>query len=163
MTLLISDANILIDLQDGGLIAQLFQIQRRIGTPDLLFESELRHQHEDLLQLGLELVPLNAGSVQQIVELAVQYRKPSRMDLAALVAAKQEKCDLLTGDRSLRLAAVAEGVQVHGTLWVTEQMVNLSVVDTEELRTAYAFMRSAGRRLPWGDIERQLSRLKSQT
>ena len=159
MTLLISDANILIDLQDGGLITQLFQIQRRIGTPDLLFESELRHQHEDLLQLGLELVPLNAGSVQQIVELAARYRKPSRMDLAALVAAKQEKCDLLTGDRSLRLAAVAEGVQVHGTLWLAQQMTALGIIDVEELRTAHALIRTAGRRLPWSKVDEQLSGL----
>ena len=49
MPLLISDTNIFIDFQEGKLLEELFQLTATIGVPDLLFEDELREQHEHLL------------------------------------------------------------------------------------------------------------------
>ncbi|MEC7518624.1 MAG: PIN domain-containing protein [Myxococcota bacterium] len=161
MALLISDTNIFIDFEDGGLLQALFRLPESVGVPDLLFEDELRDEHAHLLDHGLVLVELSAGTIARAVELAAKYRKPSRLDLAALAAAEQESCPLLTGDRSLRSAARAEGVEVHGTLWVAERLVRAGVVSTPQLRTAYAKMKASGRRLPWVEVERQLQRLAS--
>lgn len=160
MALLLSDANILIDFEEGGLLVALFRLPVSIGVPDLLFEDELRQQHAHLLEHGLVLVELSAESVSRAVELASRYRKPSRLDLAALAAAEQAGCPLLTGDRNLRFAAEAEGVEVHGTLWLAERLVVDRVVSVEALRLAYANMRAYGRRLPWLEVEQQLRRLK---
>lgn len=159
MALLISDANIFIDFEDGGLLEAIFRLPESVGVPDVLFEDELSDQHGQLIDYGLVLVQLGDEAMDRVITLAGRYRKPSRLDLVALVAAEQEGCPLLTGDRNLRLAAEAEGIEVHGTLWLGERLVSAQVIAVEELRAAYTKMKASDRRLPWVDIEAQLKRL----
>ncbi|MGM0575957.1 MAG: DUF3368 domain-containing protein [Myxococcota bacterium] len=160
MALLISDANIFIDFEDGGLLDALFRLPESVGVPDMLFEDELRGQHEHLVDHGLVLVELTSATLIRVVELAGEHSKPSRLDLAALAAAEQEGCPLLTGDRNLRMAAQEEGVEVHGTLWVAERLVAVGVITAAQLREAYGRMKASDRRLPWAEVARQLARLE---
>ena len=44
MQLLISDANILIDMDDSGLLSSLFKLPYEFVTPDVLFEEELKEK-----------------------------------------------------------------------------------------------------------------------
>ncbi|MEX0615310.1 MAG: PIN domain-containing protein, partial [Methylophaga sp.] len=112
MQLLISDANILIDLEEGQLIALLFELPYNFSTPDILFVEELEQQHEYLLDLGLTTRELTGQSMMQVVTLTQKYTNPSRNDCFALALAKQESCPLVTGDKALRAAAANEGVLV---------------------------------------------------
>ncbi|TVQ95437.1 MAG: DUF3368 domain-containing protein [Deltaproteobacteria bacterium] len=159
MTLLITDANVFIDLEEGELLAHLFGIGRRIATPDLLFHDELSDAHGHLVALGLELLVLAPETLLRVQALAARHRRPGRLDLAALAAAEQERCPLVTGDAALRDAASAEGVEVVGTLWVCAEMVRHGTLTVDDLRVAYAAMRRAGRRLPWAEVEAQLRAL----
>lgn len=63
MQLLISDANILIDLEEGGLLDELFLLPYQFSVPDILFHEELQNQHAHLLQKGLILGELSAETV----------------------------------------------------------------------------------------------------
>jgi len=56
--LLISDANILIDMEKGGITRQMFQLDAVFAVPDLLYEEELREAHPHLLALGLRTLEL---------------------------------------------------------------------------------------------------------
>jgi len=105
MQVLISDANILIDLEEGLLLDQIFALPFVFKIPDVLFVEELSEQHGHLLALGLQLGELREDSMQQIFQLTQTYSQPSRNDCFALALAKQENCPLLTGDRNLRRTA----------------------------------------------------------
>ena len=61
MLLLISDANILIDMEIGGLLAPMFSLDFRFAVPDVLFYEELEGQHAYMLDMGLESKILDAG------------------------------------------------------------------------------------------------------
>lgn len=52
MLLLTSDANILIDIEIGGLLAPMFSLDYRFAVPDVLFDEELEGQHRYLLRHG---------------------------------------------------------------------------------------------------------------
>ena len=97
--LLISDANILIDLEDGILITELFKLPFQFQVPDLLFVDELEADHGYLLEHGLQLGELTPESMTEIESLVQRYKQPSRYDCFALALAKQEACPLLTGDQ----------------------------------------------------------------
>ena len=84
MQLLISDANILIDLEEGQLIDILFQLPYQFSIPDILFEEELEEAHQYLLQLGLRLGELNGETMMYAMTLIQSYRKTSRNDSYAL-------------------------------------------------------------------------------
>lgn len=60
MQLLISDANILIDLEEGDLFDVLFQLPYRFCVPDILFAEELEAQHSHLVEMGLALRELDS-------------------------------------------------------------------------------------------------------
>ena len=78
MQLLISDANILIDMEEGELLPQMFQLPYNFSIPDILFYEELEQEHNHLIELGLRLDELEGELVSYSVALVEQYRKPSR-------------------------------------------------------------------------------------
>jgi len=162
MLLLISDANILIDMDTGGLLAPMFSMEYRFAVPDVLYVEELVEQHSGLLELGLQPVTMQEHLVSEVATLSRRYRRPSRNDLFALALAASEACPLLTGDKYLRAAAEAEGVEVCGTLWLVTEMVRAKKISTQVARAAYQRMRDSGRRLPWDEAERMLAGLDTQ-
>jgi hypothetical protein len=160
MQLLISDSNILIDIEVAGLTPALFKLPYIFAVPDIIFEEELAGQHGHLPGLGLEILELPPALIAQVEAWAETYRAPSRHDLTALALAKAEQCPLLTGDRALRQAAEKEQVLVRGTLWLVEELVRAHCVSLARAHEAYDKMRDTGRRLPWPEVEASLRRLK---
>jgi predicted nucleic acid-binding protein len=157
MLLLVSDANILIDIDAGGLNAPMFSLGNhgyRFVVPDALFEQELRAQHAYLLELGLQTHELSETDVRTVLALSRKYSAPSRMDLFALALAIKENCPLLTGDAHLRKAAGAENVEVRGTLWLIRKMLEKRLISANIARLALKKMAGRGRRLPWEEAER---------
>ncbi|ERS11325.1 PIN domain-containing protein [Alloalcanivorax xenomutans] len=165
MRVLISDANILIDLEEGRIIESAFMAPFDLCVPDILFHEELEEQHDHLLALGLGVLELSGESLGYAGALGQSHSAPSRNDLFALALARQEQCPLLTGDKALRVVAEQEGVDVRGTLWLVEHLVVCNLLDVAMARDAYKRMRERGRRLPWKlaeeglhGLERSLSR-----
>ena len=162
MQLLISDANIFIDLEEGKLIKLLFQLPYKFSLPDILFIEELEIEHQYLIGLGLLLRILESKTMTYAMELIPRYTKASRNDCFALALAIQEECSLLTGDKALREAANSEGVVVMGTLWIIEQLIRQNLITVAQARAAYTRMKNAGRRLPWLLAERELQEIENR-
>ena len=158
---LISDANILIDMNAGGLLRSMFQLDATFAVPNTLFEEELRAHHPELPRLGLKSLDLHEQAVNYADQLVRKYIAlgASINDLLALALAWQEKCPLLTGDARLRGVGRQESIEVHGTLWLVGQMVDARVIVGRRAAAAYRRMREAGRRLPWDEVEEQLHKL----
>ncbi|EPX9617407.1 TPA: PIN domain-containing protein [Pseudomonas aeruginosa] len=158
MRLLISDANILIDLEEGQLLDQLFRLPYHFSVPDILFTEELEAQHAHLLERGLRLDELTSESMLYALALTARVSGPSRNDCFALALARQEGCPLLSGDQALRQTAEQEAVEVRGTIWVVEELIRHQIITVVAARDSYQRMRDNARRLPW---EQALRRLES--
>ena len=156
--LLISDANIIIDIIAGGLVDELFMLDYEFGTPDVLYEKELKVQHPEILSAGLKVIELEPKSVDyaNTVFQAGSNNRISLHDCLALSLAKQESCVLLTGDARLRQYAESEGIEVKGTLWLMQQFFDNGLVIANRAEQAYELMRQDGSRLPVDEIKRQL-------
>ena len=159
MLLLISDANILIDIEIGGLVAPMFSLEYQFAVPDVLFYEELEAQHNYLLEMGLSARVLDEEMVRRVIALAAKYPRPGRNDLFALALAEKETCPLLTGDKALKMAAESENVEVRGTLWLVSVMVRAGTITVHVARAAFQKMRAQGRRLPWDTAEKMLAEL----
>ena len=160
--LLISDANILIDISVGGLLDELFRLNYEYGLPDVLFEYELQAQHPELPDMGLQILTLAAEAINDMIALRLKHHKTgvSINDCMALALARQEQCTLLTGDSALRQIALAEGEDVKGTVLLVEQMLETRLIDVERASQAYQAMKEDGSRLPWGRIDQQIKRYR---
>lgn len=129
MRLLISDANILIDVEVAGLTEVLFGLDHTFAVPDILYAEELAARHGRLIALGLKVMELAPELIATVEAWAAIYRVASRHDLSAMALAKDKGCPLLTGDRALREAAHQEDVTVRGTLWLMEEVLHAGRID----------------------------------
>ena len=158
MQLYISDANIFIDLDVCGLLQMMFDLPYTFAVPDILYLEELEEQHAELPGYGLEIRKLTSESIDRAAALRARYKGPSDNDFFAFVLAKQESCPLITGDGQLRKVAAEEGVELRGTLWIVEQMIEAGFLTCDKAHEAFAKMKSEGRRLPWGKAEAMVDR-----
>ncbi|MGD8569038.1 MAG: DUF3368 domain-containing protein [Gammaproteobacteria bacterium] len=156
--LLVSDANILIDIEVGRLTDAMFQLPYEFGTPNILYEQELALHHPELPQKGLQLLELEPTSIQRMSTLGQRYTGVSSYDLAALSLAQQVNAPLLTGDGKLRQVCLEESIDVHGTVWLVGETLIAKIITVEQARAAYQLMEDDGSRLPWDDVEKQLRR-----
>ncbi len=159
MQILISDANVIIDMEDSGLTELMFNLPYQFAVPDILFHDELEDEHPNLLELGLVELELSSKTVEKSIELDLCYRKPSRYDCLALAAALQEECPLVTCDKALRKAAQQENVEIRGTIWLVDELVKHELINKEQAIKAFKDMKEAGSRLPWNEVENFLNRI----
>ncbi|AFL76395.1 PIN domain-containing protein [Thiocystis violascens] len=169
MRLLISDANILIDMESGDLMETLFRLPMQFGIPDLLYFEEIEPGSPGLEYLGLQVMEVMGEFVKYAEQLPALYNvtfsanngpKPSHNDYLALALAKQESCTLLTGDRNLRVVAASEQVEVMGTIGLLCAMVEEQLLTTDEALLALQKMKEGKRRLPWDYAEKELKALR---
>ncbi len=162
MLLIISDASVLIDIEYGQLTNAMFSLSYQFAVPDILFVEELEEKHGHLLKLGLLSKTMNGDLVSEAYKLRQQYAKTSMNDLLALTLAKHENCQLLTGDKALREVATKLNVEIHGTLWLVNQMIQQKKITIEVARASFQYMRNSGSRLPWNKVEEMLEERESK-
>lgn len=68
MLLLISDACVLINIEDGNLTPEVFSLPYQLATVDFMFNDELADRHGHLLNYGLTLLQQN----EEIVTLTTK-------------------------------------------------------------------------------------------
>lgn len=161
MRLIVTDANIIIDLAAGDLLDTMFRLPRvEFHVPDVLYE-ELAERHGSLPRLGLKIASQPAEAVAEVEQLRQRYRRASVNDLFALVLARRLGCALLSGDRALREAAELERIEVRGTLWLIEALLQARLLTIDRAEAAYEAMRRDGSRLPWDEVRAQVGRWRA--
>lgn len=159
MLLLISDANVVIDLEAGKLLDRLFRLPYTFAMPDILYEDEVADGSPDLIAMGLKTLIVNTQYMDYAIELVKRCGdEPGFYDMLALALAKQEACPLLTGDANLRALAGREGADIRGTLWVFAELIEYGLLNKEDAYAALSLMKSRKRRLPWKDAEKHIDR-----
>jgi hypothetical protein len=154
---LVTDTNVWIDFHAGRICRVAVSLPYNWIAPDLVI-GELRDERSGacVLSLGVRSVGLTGEQVEEVTRLGARYRGVSVIDLAALVLTGAQGGTLLTGDRLLRAAAEQEGVEVHGTLWLLDQLVTRGRLASHGAAAALQQMVDAGRRLPADEVRRRL-------
>lgn len=159
MRLIVTDANIFIDMAAGELLESMFALDIEFAVPDILYLEELEENYSRLPGLGLQVLSMPGEAIGDAEVLRMRYPKPSQNDLFALALARSLGCSLLTGDGDLRMASESEEVEVHGTLWLVKRITEELNLDIESVERAYRLMQEDGSRLPWREVSKQLRQL----
>jgi predicted nucleic acid-binding protein len=162
MTVLVSDTSVIIDLERGELLESVFQLAVDFAVPDLLFHRELAGPLGDrLLALGLRVEELSPGEVQGATVLRRADATLSLPDTFAFALAQGRQWTLLTGDAGLRRTAEAHALDVHGTLWVLDQLEAQGACSLEVLAAGLAKASGHPRcRLPKAEVTARLNRYR---
>jgi predicted nucleic acid-binding protein len=127
MRIVVSDSSCLIDLRKVSLLDAFLKLPYEILIPNTLFEEELlkftEAQKRMLLRGGLKVIDLPGERVlraQQVVRAAAQLSVHDGFAFA--LAESHPGCILLTGDRYLRALATTHKIEVHGFLWLVDEI-----------------------------------------
>ena len=153
----VTDTNVWIDLRVGNLLDNVFELDARWMIPDLVGRELGADRKELLVEWGLEVRSLTGDEVEAVVRLNETYSAPSRTDMATLVVTWAEEGILVTGDGALRAAADAEDIEVHGSLWVVDGLVDTGTVELPEAARALQLMMEADRRLPEDEVRQRVN------
>ena len=121
MAVLVSDTSVIIDLERGTLLEDLFRLPFEFAVPDLLFRRELAGPLGDrLVALGLRVEELTSIEITRAT-VRRERKELSTADTFAFAIAESRGWPLLTGDGGLRRLAVECRMEFHGVLWICDQ------------------------------------------
>lgn len=121
---------------------------------------------EELIKSGLESVDITMEEFILADKWGSTYPQLSIQDRIALAIAKERKIILLTGDMSLRKAALKENVPIMGTLGILDLLSDGKYITTEEYKYCLTELlkRNGGEiRLPSSEIKKRLERINKLT
>lgn len=163
MKVVVNDANILIDLVKLELLPPFFSLEFRLVTIDIVLEELLDEQQEALLPYvvdgRLEVCELTESELTEVFDLRTQHPRLSEQDCSAFLKARQLDAILLTGDNVLRRLSRQEGQEVHGHLWLLDQLVasgNLSPGQAREKLKALCDAINPRLGLPKEEVDKRL-------
>ena len=164
--LVVNDASCLIDLRKGGLLSALGNLPYRLVVPLPVRESEIldfSDAHWQALDAaGMITHDLIPDEVAQALALKAHYPALSANDCFCYVTADIHAGILLTGDRQLRNVAAANGLRVHGVLWIIDELHAAHACPVCVLVRALRFWESdAAVFLPQDQVAVRLNRLCS--
>ena len=168
MQILSSDTNIWLDFNAIGSLSLPFTLSDKyqyIISTDTLSDEILSPPNlaDSLIKAGLVAVEINEAEFQTSIEF-MKYSSLSFYDRLALSIAKQRNIILLTGDGNLRKAALKEGIVVHGTLWLLDEVLKANKVEVKEYaRILRAILSCPSVRQPKQEIEKRLMMVAAST
>ncbi len=160
-SVLVTDTNIWIDLENGKILAEVFRLPYQFFTTDFSVEEFIQPRWATLKDLGLQTHGLEPDFVLELIRLRQIHRQLSAIDLAALLLARALDASLVTGDRRLNELAKAQGLPVHGVLWILDEMMIHHVLTADQAAIALRQMLNQGARLPDGECQKRFDRWSS--
>ncbi|HKL98948.1 MAG TPA: PIN domain-containing protein [Mobilitalea sp.] len=154
-----SDTNIWIDFQIIGALELPFKLSHKFYMSEESLKEELLTPpgiDKRLINYGLLMLELTEEEFFYAYGVREKHPQLSSYDALALAIAKKRGFILLTGDKRLRNAAIEEGVENCGTLWVFDELLRENIVTEQEY---IDFMREIKKhngddiRLPMSEIE----------
>lgn len=156
--ILINDTNIWIDLKFVDLIDEVFKLPYDIGVPNILFEDELREvDGEILLKNNINILKMTDEEVRETYLMSNDTNQVSFNDLTTLVVAHKRNCILVTGDGNLRRIATKKNVELRGSIWILDQLIDNNIISKEKGIDICNKLISSKRRLPKAELERRIS------
>lgn len=138
MTLVVNDANVLIDFIKLAILKPFFELDFEFYTTDFVLYELHEHQQEQLESyIKQDILKIRTFKTEEILEvLQFQQQKPqlSPQDCSAFYCAQELNANLLTSDKLLRQWAAEKQVEVHGHLWILDQMVNAEKITGEKAK-----------------------------
>lgn len=154
----VNDANILIDCVELGLLEQVLMLSISFKTPDFVWaEIEVPSQREAIRPFidsgALEVVSFSPAEIGGILSISDAHSGISFEDSSALFLAQALSAILLTGDKRLRKVGQKTGVEVHGILWLLDQLFAEGMISPTTACEKIRLLNKVNPRLPLAAIQ----------
>ena len=162
--LLISDTNIFFDLISTNLLDSFFMLPYEFSTTDLVLNEIKQPGQMEAIQPFIESQQLQVFpfDVEELSNMTFMYEniqnKVSIEDCSVWYLAKKNGGRLLTGDNRLRKLASDDGVEVSGTLFVFDHLLEQEILAPKIAADILESMFNSSRRLPEDECRERIER-----
>ena len=162
MKLAVQDANIIIDLIKIDLWQITLQLELEIYTTDFVV-GELEEDQIAIIQPYIDggyfrVRGFDAGEVVEIFGLSERIPALSAADCSVLHSARSDGAMVLTGDKRLRNEVRNNQVEVHGVLWIFDELLRQEIIDFHQAISKLEFLMKINSRLPKKECQTRLER-----
>lgn len=159
----VQDANVLIDLELAGLFDLWFQTGIETHTTDLIREELENGGHIQALAYFASGQVMEHGltfeEIMAVSELEREIGSKAKFnDCSVIFLALKLDAMLISGDKPLRKAGKERRIEVHGTLWIFDQLVESKLLPSGIAASKLKHLRSLDRFFPQGECELRLRR-----
>ena len=167
MKILVNDTNIFIDLHSVGLLEEMCRLPYEIHTVDFVVaeiaDADQRRIFDELVaQGGIFIDGFTADEVIEIVEDHSSVSgNLSIPDCSVCYFARKHNVPMLTGDRRLRRYAEEQSIEVHGILFIFDELVRHDIISTSMAADRLEELFAINARLPKTEIRNRINRWKS--
>jgi rRNA-processing protein FCF1 len=162
MKLAVQDANIIIDLIKIDLWQLALQLDLEIYTTDFVV-GELDEDQVAIIQPYIDegqfkVRTFDADEVMEIFGLNERIPALSAVDCSVLQAAQADGAMVLTGDKRLRNEVSNNQVEVHGILWIFDELLRVEILDFSQASAKLKMLMNLNARLPKKECQLRLTK-----
>lgn len=166
MKVAVKDANVLIDLEIAGLLDLWFQLGHQTITTDLVIRQLKTGGHNEAISHvstgNIEVHKCSGEFLVRAFELMTQIGSgPDIADCSVLLLAIDLGAMLLSGDKPLRKGATQNQVEVHGTLWILDELVATKLLSKPTAAAKLEHLIEQDSFYPKDECQKRLTRWKS--
>ena len=156
--LLISDANIFIDLEKTDLLKHFDTLGIAIGTSDFVYNELNQRQKKIVAELNIEIYTMESDELLSFFNdfNEQNLKKLSSQDYSIFYYAKKYNGEVLSNDLRLRKYARKRAVAVKGLFFVLDKMVSQHCVTPRTMVEKLLRLKEINKRLPIDEIDKRI-------
>lgn len=167
MKILVNDTNIFIDLHSVGLLEEMCRLPYEIHTVDFVVaeiaDADQRRIFDGLVARGE--ISVDGFTADEVIEIVEEHSSVSGNlsipDCSVCYFARKHYVPMLTGDRRLRRYAEEQSIEVHGILFIFDELVRHDIISTSMAADRLEELFAINARLPKAEIRERINRWKS--
>lgn len=167
MKILVNDTNIFIDLHSVGLLEEMCRLPYEIHTVDFVVaeiaDADQRRIFDGLVARGE--ISVDGFTADEVIEIVEEHSSVSGNlsipDCSVCYFARKHNVPMLTGDRRLRRYAEEQSIEVHGILFIFDELVRHDIISTSMAADRLEELFAINARLPKTEIRNRINRWKS--
>lgn len=167
MKILVNDTNIFIDLHSVGLLEEMCRLPYEIHTVDLVVaeiaDADQRRIFDELVARGE--ISVDGFTADEVIEIVEEHSSVSGNlsipDCSVCYFARKHNVSMLTGDRRLRRYAEEQSIEVHGILFIFDELVRHDIISTSMAADRLEELFAINARLPKAEIRERINRWKN--
>jgi predicted nucleic acid-binding protein len=167
MKVAITDVSVLFDLFNVGVLPEFFGLDIEIYTTDFIYneilQSDEKSEFELFVRSGqLKIIVVDDAEQETISNMNLTFSIRSLADKTALFKAMQMQCILLTCDDKIKKEAIKQNLEVHGSIWIIDQLFENEIIDTKRAIEVIESLIKSNSWLPLDELDRRLNMYKGK-
>ena len=167
MKILVNDTNIFIDLHSVGLLEEMCRLPYEIHTVDFVVaeiaDADQRRIFDGLVARGE--ISVDGFTADEVIEIVEEHSSVSGNlsipDCSVCYFARKHNVPMLTGDRRLRRYAEEQSIEVHGILFIFDELVRHDIISTSMAADRLEELFAINARLPKAEIRDRINRWRN--